>query len=590
MPARNPSSFEDPLDVEPSSSSASPPSAPAAKPRRSIRSATASKSQSEGGPSAAGSSPDSSYKPASEPASEPALRRASKRLSLASRTSTPDPQPPKRRRAQVSVDASDHDDDDVDDDDDFIDGYDIPDPFCPLPDVLDNAEDDGEDRLFEADTRLPDVPLLPDADGHFHVGPQLKAYYPWIAGATPELAQTCEALMIRNFNNTDRRIPGANNTLIDRNKAGIISDFRSSMATIGDSEEQISFRRCDYTGLPISWVPGPTSLSLESVYLVFVSDGWRESGFLPFSRPVTAQAVARGWDWRHTLGFAKDKLTRMQWFCNSHAENAGLGEPRMDATKVVYWMAHHWCDKIRSVQASPRSLSREEVRFRLLDRLGFAFNNDDAFDPVNHFDLGQCTITDDIRAVIPHVPLVHPLWRPAESLDREIWGGIPSSTSHQYQLAPMAEFDTPLLPIYNWVHDTYVHEAGSKNLECQHCRETFINMGDLVHHLRHSCAQGGSGHKAVDVSDKIVSDPAEIAKALVALHSCHICDKRFKARRVLRRHQAILHPAEGQEPPKFPCPDCGQEFKRLGDLKSVSILRRDSLVRTALQYTAEKRI
>ena len=30
---------------------------------------------------------------------------------------------------------------------------------------------------------------------------------------------------------------------------------------------------------------------------------------------------------------------------------------------------------------------------------------------------------DDVRAAISHVPLVHPLWRPAESLSRGIWGG-----------------------------------------------------------------------------------------------------------------------------------------------------------------------
>lgn len=469
-------------------------------------------------------------------------------------------------------------DDDVDEDDDFIDGYDIPDPFCPLPDVLDHAEEEGEDRPLQTVARRPEVSSLPDADGLLRVGPQPRARYPWIAGMAPQVNRRREVRILENFDKTDRWIPGANHALVGRNKAGILSEYRSSMATIGNPEDQIAFRRCDYTGLPVSGLSGPLSLSMEAVYLAFVSDGsvqyhappniafimlalnlvkrqfpplclplmgqWMrtldaqgvdgyqqlewvynatinigiltkvfstftthavraemwggwpatkqravleclrtgvlcpetrpeveafaglemprgfsaeggleyglllriankygmtedefrfystipapEGGspvFYPFHVLSRPQAVVRGWDWRHTLGFAKGRLDRMRACCNADAENAALGEPRMDAIKVVYWMAHHWCDKIKSVQATLPDASREDIRFRLLDRwglpvvpwinnlfcaslckkqdhgiamkFGFAFNNDDAFDPVDHLDLGQCTITVD---------------------------------------------------------------------------------------------------------------------------------------------------------------------------------------------------
>lgn len=90
-------------------------------------------------------------------------------------------------------------------------------------------------------------------------------------------------------------------------------------------------------------------------------------------------------------------------------------------------------------------------------------------------------------------------------------------------------------------------------------------MGDLVHHLRHSCAHGGTGHKPVDISDKIVSDPADVAKALSALLSCSICDRTFKHPQRMKEHQWIIHLLKRAERPKFPCPVCRWEFGSIQD-------------------------
>lgn len=388
--------------------------------------------------------------------------------------------------------------------------------------------------------------------------------------------------MAVNFKVTDRRVPGANIAEIDQDEVDIMSNLQASLTTIGDLDKPLFSRRCDYTGLPLSWTTGPMSPSMEAVYPVFLSGtsvqyhaptniafvmsflnlvkrqlpplclplaaqwirilesqvGWHvkyrqlawvytaminvgilakvyasrthedrvkmwgswspekqravleslrtgilspitktevdefgimamprrshsdipeyatllriaqkydlskddfeffltietpECGhpvFYPFHVLSRAEAAARGWDWKHTLSFARERLGRMRGACNIHAERAGLGDP-MDATKFVYWMAHYWCDEVRKVRANFPNEPQEEVRFRVLDRWGFPvvpwdYNlfcasfckkqdhgiamkfgltfdtaHHQAFDPVEHFDLSECTIAIDAMA------------------------------------------------------------------------------------------------------------------------------------------------------------------------------------------------
>jgi len=150
--------------------------------------------------------------------------------------------------------------------------------------------------------------------------------------------------------------------------------------------------------------------------------------FYPFHVLSQPQAIHQRWDCTHTAGFANVILKRMRRECNLSAEKAGLGEPAMDAIKVVYWMAHHWLDKVRQTQTRFPQASREEVRFRLLDRwglpvipwnlnlfraslckkqdhgiamkFGLVYDEDEhpRFDPVEDFDLSRCTITIDTQA------------------------------------------------------------------------------------------------------------------------------------------------------------------------------------------------
>jgi hypothetical protein len=148
--------------------------------------------------------------------------------------------------------------------------------------------------------------------------------------------------------------------------------------------------------------------------------------FYPFHVLSRPQAEASGWDWGVLGGFAHTRLHRLRTHCNKHAEEAGCGEPGMDALRVVYWMAHQMCNTIRRVKGERPAATQEEVAFNILDRWGlpvvpwdinmlsasFAKDqdhgiamhfglvqpDDEEFDPVKHFDLSRCTIRMDTRA------------------------------------------------------------------------------------------------------------------------------------------------------------------------------------------------
>ncbi|KAI9167611.1 Zinc finger protein [Paramyrothecium foliicola] len=245
--------------------------------------------------------------------------------------------------------------------------------------------------------------------------------------------------------------------------------------------------------------------------------------FYPFHILSRPQAESIGWDWGHIVKMASIMLKRMQKECNKHAQAAGHGE-EMDATRVIYWMTGHFARKIRSLQLEFPSASREEIRFRNLDRWGLPIvpwvNNmlhaslckgpdhgiamkfgivepPHAFlswDPDRDIDFDKCTITIDtyttnfgmykyqteswpeIREVFASVPLRHPFWRIEESAGQEIWA---AASDHSIApIMPTPDFDVPLVPIDAWFTESVLQ------LQCKQCNLEFSSAGLLVKHCR----------------------------------------------------------------------------------------------------------
>ncbi|KAG7288165.1 hypothetical protein NEMBOFW57_007690 [Staphylotrichum longicolle] len=75
--------------------------------------------------------------------------------------------------------------------------------------------------------------------------------------------------------------------------------------------------------------------------------------FYPFH--ILSRPQAKGiWQWHTLYAMARAMLSRMRTRCNKYAEAAGLGERQMDPARVIYWWAHHLCQKI---QGRPEMLS-----------------------------------------------------------------------------------------------------------------------------------------------------------------------------------------------------------------------------------------
>lgn len=72
--------------------------------------------------------------------------------------------------------------------------------------------------------------------------------------------------------------------------------------------------------------------------------------FYPYHVLSRPQAQALGWDWNFLESKTMDMLRVMRYYCNIHAEQAGYGEPLVDSVILIYWLGHHFCDKIRTVK------------------------------------------------------------------------------------------------------------------------------------------------------------------------------------------------------------------------------------------------
>lgn len=247
--------------------------------------------------------------------------------------------------------------------------------------------------------------------------------------------------------------------------------------------------------------------------------------FYPFHVLSRPQAQTIGWDWDHLGRVAARMLRRMRDECNKHAEAKGLGDKCMNETRFVYWMAAHFSSQVQTLKKNMPTATREEIRFCILDRwslpivpwignvlsaslckgpdhgiaMKFGISEPDGlvpFDPVEHIDLSQCTITIDtfatnmamwnykpeswpgIRSVLSDVPLRHPLWSIEKSAGEEVWGA--ASDLAIAPIAPVPEFDVPLIPIDAWF------SGAALRPRCEQCNADFQSLGSLVQHCRNT--------------------------------------------------------------------------------------------------------
>ncbi|KAK3950799.1 hypothetical protein QBC32DRAFT_216500 [Pseudoneurospora amorphoporcata] len=98
--------------------------------------------------------------------------------------------------------------------------------------------------------------------------------------------------------------------------------------------------------------------------------GSRSRVFYPFWHRSRDLAEEVGWDWGALFSFVTQKLVRLRRQCNRHGEKAGLGETDMDRDRVVYWMTHWVCHKIKAIKDANEVQTVEDITWRLVDRWG----------------------------------------------------------------------------------------------------------------------------------------------------------------------------------------------------------------------------
>ena len=332
--------------------------------------------------------------------------------------------------------------------------------------------------------------------------------------------------------------------------------------------------------------------------------------FYPFhvlSRPL---AESLRWDWHSLHSLSTRMLTRMRKNCNRHAEAAGLGEPHVDETRFIYWMVAHFSQVVKSLKADLPAASRDEVRFRILDRWGLPIvpwirtmltaslckgpdhgiamrlgitepEGPERFDPVKHIDLDKCTVTIDtvstnmamwnynaeswpmIRDVLASVPLRHPLWRIHDAAGEDIWTLSSARSSSRpaapidpvgtvapvspgalvTPIAPVPDFDMPLLPIEAWFTDAPIRPR------CDQCNADFNNVGSLIQHCR-------TEHSTVPVAPEATDPPRQLEDDVAYWQErleCSVlgCGKSFGRHADLERHMR-MHNSDK----RFKCDQC----------------------------------
>ncbi|OIW30467.1 hypothetical protein CONLIGDRAFT_642564 [Coniochaeta ligniaria NRRL 30616] len=379
--------------------------------------------------------------------------------------------------------------------------------------------------------------------------------------------------------------------------------------------------------------------------LCFVDSPSGSRVFYPFWHGSMALARDIGWDWNSLLAFARERLRRLQKNCNKNAEEAGLGESEMDALRLVYWMVHWICRKIKAVKDSCDLPTIPDIASRLLDRWGLPIvpwkkhiwsasvckvdhgipmffglisRPGVPFDPVDDFNLDECTITIDSFAtnmgmadwnssywgrmgeLLRSIPVQHPLWQLDESLGMATWGSrTRNAASGGPPQSPIPAFTMPLLDIGLFISRSR-HDI-SNEFRCEACPTTFTSIGEWVDHCRHNHGNSptaprpstaGQCPQSQSAKDKNYWDSMKTAfrcdkceytsktKDDLAKHKrrhanerkfpCDQCEMAFNTPGDLADHK-IVHSTER----KFPCDQCGMAFKRRRDLADHKLVHSD---------------
>ncbi|KAF4485586.1 hypothetical protein FAGAP_11561 [Fusarium agapanthi] len=130
---------------------------------------------------------------------------------------------------------------------------------------LEDADDDSADvQLIDNDTKLQPIrDGVIDDQGFIRVGPQPMKLQDPVRSAPEELADVLLQCKIRdNHRFTDAKLPGADSSLLKLASERLSEQLQESFTKHTESHVTLL---CDYTGLPMSWSPGPYSPSLECI-------------------------------------------------------------------------------------------------------------------------------------------------------------------------------------------------------------------------------------------------------------------------------------------------------------------------------------
>lgn len=211
----------------------------------------------------------------------------------------------------------------------------------------------------------------------------------------------------------------------------------------------------------------------------------------------------------------------------------------------------------------------------------------DPFDPVQHIDLSQCTITIDsvttnnamyrysadswesIRSALSEVPLHHPFWRVDPALGSEVWGGHWDTAITP--VPPTPDFDMPLLSLDLWVSGQGPEQHSYAPLECSSCHDEFNHIGLLIRHHRDGQCRVQTDSGRLARSKRVAASPGEDegqqddteqdnvdAKHWNSTCNCPICGKMLSLSAV----NFAAHMEHHANEEKYQCdfPNCGAKF------------------------------
>lgn len=136
-----------------------------------------------------------------------------------------------------------------------------------------NDEDDSDALSEDEGNPGSAQDFTPDKNGWIRVGRQpVKSHDPNVHTAPRAVANSwLDFLTRQNQHRIDAKFPGSTPTKLRQSRVYILKQIQGSFVECREGKHVTRF--CDYTGLEISWSPGPHSPSIEAVYPYVISGG-----------------------------------------------------------------------------------------------------------------------------------------------------------------------------------------------------------------------------------------------------------------------------------------------------------------------------